>query len=679
MIDDPFSLPEFGQMTPDAVEAALDRVLAAHRATVAVIVAEAPSDFATAWLPLERANNRLGAVWATLSHLHGVADSPALREAYDQAQRRLVEHAMEVGQNRALYDVLHGVSRAPTFQALAPDDRVALTKSLRDFVRAGVALEPAARQRYSEIAVRLAALSNAFGTAVLEATSAWSEHVTERALLDGVPDADLALLQQAAREVGKEGWIVNLQPYAVNAVMTYARDRGLRQRVYTAYGTRASDQGPQGYAMGGSEDHAGDNGPRMAEIVRLRSELAQIMGHNSAAEFLLEPRMAPDAETVLAYLRDLAARARPSAERDMVQLRAFARDEFGFETLEPWDLGYVSYHLRRRQFAIDDERERAHFPVHRVLAGWRQLLGELFGLRLRPRHDVAVWHPDVVYYEVLEQDGSLIGGVYLDLFARPGKRGGAWMAQARPRLRDLGVATPPVAYLVCNFAPPSEAYPALLRHSDVLTLLHETGHMLHHVLTRIDRPSIAGTNGFEWDAIEMPSQLMEDFGWDERVLAMMSGHYQTGEGLPASLYHAMVKARRFQSGLALLRQVEFSLFDILLHHGDPDAEARAVLEQVRDEVAVSRPPSWHRFANAFTHVFAGGYAAGYYSYLWADLLAADGFQAFAEAGILDRATGQRWRDEVLARGASRPAAESFSAFRGRQAHPSAQLARLGLA
>jgi oligopeptidase A len=667
---DPQALPRFTEIAPDAIAPALDRAIADHEAAVAAIVAARPTGFAEAWLPLERADAAIGAIWSAVSHLHGVADTPELRAAHAAGQARLVENAMKVGQNRDLYDVLVGVSTAPEFADLPVADRVAVEHAIRDFTLSGVALDDGPRERFAAIAIELSALSNAFGSAVLDATDAWNELVTDEALLAGIPDPARAMFRAAAEAKGQEGWLVTLQQPSVNAVMTFGEDRALRSRVYRASGTRASDQGP----------HAGqfDNSPRIARILELRREAAALLGFTDPVAWSLATKMAPNAGEVLVFLRDLGARAWPAAACDMDELRDFATT-LGIDDLQPWDVSFVSNRLRLSRYAVDEQEVRAHFPVERVLEGWQTLLARLFGIRLVLRDDVPVYHPDAQYFDVVDDDGTVFAGVYIDLHARPGKRGGAWMAQARPRLRDGNSVTLPVAYLVCNFAPHGEDAPSLLSHDDVVTLLHETGHCLHHLFTQVDRPSIAGTSGFEWDAIELPSQLMEDFAWDQEVLTAMSGHHVTGATLPPRLFDQMVAARRFQSGMFIVRQVEFALFDLLLHLGTLGSDPMEVIEAVRDEVAVNRPPAWHRFPHAFSHIFAGGYASGYYSYLWAEVLAADGFQRFAEAGLVDRATGDALRRDVLARGATRPAAESFRVFRGRDPDPTAMLVRHGLA
>nr|WP_308815599.1 M3 family metallopeptidase [Sphingomonas sp. GV3] len=667
----PTDLPPFDALTPDAILPALERAIADQDATVAMLARDRPTTFEEAWMPLERVGNAIDALWSAVSHLHGVADTPALRAAYAEGMGKLVEASTRLRQDRGIYDMLVALSATPAFAELPRADRVAVEHALRDFRLSGVALDAAERERFAAVSVELSQLATAFGSAVLDATDAWSEHVTDPATLAGLSEADLAMFAAAAKAKGLDGWLVTLHAPSVNAVLTFAEDRALRARVYRAFGTRASDEGP----------HAGqfDNGPRIARILELRHELSRLLGFTDPVAWSLATKMAPDGAEVLAFLRDLARRAKPIAERELAELREFAADELGISDLQPWDVGFASERLRASRYAVDEQAVRAHFPVERVVEGWQALLHRLFGIRLAPRDDVALWHEDAHYYDVADDEGRVFAGLYVDLHARTGKRGGAWMSEARPRLNDGNTIGVPVAYLVCNFAPKSGDAPSLLSHNDVVTLLHETGHCLHHLCTRVDRPSIAGTSGFEWDAIELPSQLMEDFAWDRAVLTSMSGHYKTGAPLPPEMFEKLVAARRYHSALFVVRQVEFALFDLLLHLGTMGSDPIEVLEAVRDEVAVIRPPAWHRFPHAFSHIFAGGYAAGYYSYLWAEVLAADGFRRFAEAGLVDRATGDAFRDEVLARGASRPAADSFRAFRGRDADVEALLIRRGLA
>ncbi|MDR6788137.1 oligopeptidase A [Sphingomonas sp. BE138] len=667
---DPLVLPDFTALTPEAIAPALDAAIARHAEAVATVTRDRPTTFGEAWLPLERAEAGVDALWSAVSHLRGVADTPELRAAHAAGQEKLVAHFMAVAQNRDLYDVLTALEASAGFADLPQADRVAVEHAVRDFRLAGVALDDEQRARFADVSVALSSLSTEFGSAVLDATDAWTLHITDVARLAGISAPDKAMFAAAAQAKGLDGWLVTLQQPSVNAVLTFAEDRDLRADVYRAYGTRASDQGPN------AGDY--DNGPRIARILDLRREAATLLGFTDPVALSLETKMAPNAGEVLAFLRDLGQRARPAAERDLAALRAFAAGELGIADLQPWDAGFVANKLRQARYAVDEQEVRGYFPVERVTAGWQSLLGQLFGLTLQRRDDVALYHPDACYYDVADDSGEVFAGLYLDLHARPGKRGGAWMAQARPRLRDGNTVRVPVAYLVCNFAPRGAEQPSLLSHNDVVTLLHETGHCLHHLFTRVDRPSIAGTSGFEWDAVELPSQLMEDFAWNRAILTAMSGHHETGAPLPPELFDRMVAARRFQSGMFIVRQLEFALFDLLLHLGTMGSDPMEVIDAVRDEVSVLRPPEWHRFPHAFSHIFAGGYASGYYSYLWAEVLAADGFGRFAENGLIDRATGTALREEVLARGATRPAAESFRAFRGRDADPVAMLVRHGL-
>jgi oligopeptidase A len=660
-------LPDFAAITPDSIAPTLDTLLARRDAATARAIAGDPS-FTDTWLPVEQADVAVDNFWSTVWHLHAVADTPELRAAHATGQAVLTERSIAAQQDRAMFDRLRALAIAPDFAALPDPDRIAVERSIRDRTLAGVALDDDARERFKAVATELSGLQTEFASALLDATDAWTLHVTDPARLTGLSDADRAMMAAAAQAKGLDGWLVTLQQPSVVAVLTFAEDRALRAEVYRAYGTRASDQGPDAGRF--------DNGDRIRRILALRREAAGLLGFPDPVARSLATKMAPDVGEVLAFLRDLAARAKPHAEAEVAELRAFAADQLGLTDLQPWDVGFVGDRLKRHAHAVDQSVVKAYFPVDRVLAGWQQLLGRLFGLTLTRRADVPTWHPDAHYYDVADESG-VFAGLYLDLHARPAKKGGAWMAPARPLLDDPAAPSLPVAYLVCNFAP-TGADPALLDHNDVTTLLHETGHCLHHLFTRVPRPDISGTSGFEWDAVELPSQLMEDFAWEPDVLAAMSGHVDTGEPLPRDLFDRMLAARRFQSGMFLVRQIEFAMFDLLLHLGTHGDDPMAVLESVRDEVSVLRAPAWHRFPHSFAHIFAGGYAAGYYSYLWAELLAADGFAAFAEAGTVDRATGDRLRAEILSQGSVRPAIDLFRAFRGRDPDPQAMLARHGL-
>ncbi len=667
-------LPPFSRISAADVAPAVAALLEGYRDEVERLVADSSArTFDALMRPLELQEDRLNRAFSPVSHLHGVKDSPELREAYEDALDALTEHATWLGQNRALYEAVKAVREAPGFEAMARAQRSVVEDSLRGFRLSGVALEGAARERFAQIQTELSRLTTQFDSAVLDATDAWHRAVSE-AELAGLPESARALLAQAAADAGEAGHRATLKGPVVTAILTFADSRTLREDVWSAYQTRASDQGP----------HAGrfDNGGRIEQILALRHEAAQLLGFANAAEVSLADKMAATPERVLGFLRDLAARARPVAERELAELARFARAELGIATLAPWDIGYASEKLRQQRFDFNEEDIRPYFPAEAAIGGLFEVASRLFGLKFASREDVDLWHPDARYFDVLDADGSVRAGFYIDLYARAGKRGGAWMDVCRSRVRIGEVQQRPVAYLVCNFAPPAAGAPALLTHDDVVTLFHEFGHGLHHMLTEVDLPSVGGIEGVEWDAVELPSQLLENFAWRRESLDLFARHWKTGEPLPQALLDRMLAARHFHAGLFLVRQIEFALFDFRAHlEYDPARGARTLelLEEVREAVAVIRPPSWARFPHAFTHVFSGGYAAGYYSYLWAEVLAADAFAAFEEEGVFAPAPGARYRREILAVGGSRPALESFIAFRGREPDPGALLRSYGLA
>jgi oligopeptidase A len=664
------TLPAFSKIRPEHVEPAIDTILADYRAGIAALTAAgAPRDFASVMLTQERLEQRLARAWAPVSHLHSVADGEALRKVYGPAEEKLTEHAIELGQNRDLYAAVQALADAPDFGALPRPERALVEHALRDFKLSGVALEEPARSRFREIGVALSKLSTEFSNAVLDASEAWHEHVTDERDLAGIPESGLAVLRQYAKEQDLDGYLVTLKQPSVQAVLTYADNRELREKVYWAYQTRASDQGPDAGKF--------DNSARIEQIMALRHEAAGLLGFANTAEESLATKMAGSPAEVLEFLHDLAARARPVAQQELAALREFAHEALQLDNLESWDIGYVSEKLRVQRYALDEEQLKPYFPLPAVVEGLFSLTEQLYGITLQARDDIDVWHPDVRYYDVRDAKGRVFAGAYIDLYARNGKRGGAWMDVCRARFDDGEQLQLPVAFLTCNFPPPTEGKPALLTHDDVLTLFHEFGHGLHHLLTGIALPSIGGIDGVEWDAVELPSQFMENFGWNRQALDLFARHYETGERLPDELFERMLAARYFHAGL----------FDFLLHlEYDPAQGARtlAVLEEARKQVAVLHPPAWQRFPHGFSHIFAGGYAAGYYSYLWAELLSADVFGEFeeraGEAGsVIDPATGARFREEFLAVGASRPALESFIAFRGRKPEPEALLRSYGLA
>ena len=668
-------LPPFSAVRPEQVLPALDVVIADYRAAVDLLAADAGTEptFDSLMLPLERHEERLGRTFAPVSHLHSVKDSPELREVYGEAVERITAHGTEVGQNAALYRAVERLRQAPAYFDLDRARQTLVEDSLRGFRLSGVALPEAERERFKAIQTELSKLETGFEEAVLDATDAWQRPLAD-AELAGIPESGRALLAQAARDKNLDGHLATLKGPVVQAILGFADDRALREQVYTAYNTRASDQGP------GAGTH--DNSERIGQLLALRHEAAQLLGYASHAHLSLADKMAGTPERVLAFLRDLAARAKPVAQRELAELRDFAARQLGIADLQPWDVGYASEKLRTQRFAFAEEDLKPYFPLPAVMGGLFGVAERVFGVALRERHDVDVWHPDVHYFDVVDPDGAVRAGVYLDHYARAGKRGGAWMDVCRARLNDGTQTQTPVAFLTCNFAPPTDGKPALLTHDDVLTLFHEFGHGLHHLLTEVDWPGVGGISGVEWDAVELPSQFMENFGWQRQALDSFARHWQTGKPLPDDLFAKMLEARHFHAGLFLVRQLEFALYDFRLHlEYDPARGPRTLelLDEVRREVAVLVPPAWQRFPHSFNHIFAGGYSAGYYSYLWAEVLSADAFAAFEEAGVFDAATGARYRREILAVGGSRPALESFVAFRGREPQPDALLRSYGLA
>lgn len=659
---DSADLPPYAAIRPEHVEPAIDRLLADNRADIERLLA---TDTAYTWdsliRPLEGLEDRLNKAWSPVNHLHSVLDSEALRAAYNACLPKLSAYSTELGQHEDLYRAYRQIADGAEYARLDPAQRKVIDDALRDFRLSGIALPPEQRARYKDIQQELAQLSAKFSENVLDATQAWTRHLTDEARLAGLPDSARALARQTAQQRGLDGWLLTLELPSYLPVLNYADDRELRREMYDAYCTRASDRGPNAGQW--------DNGPPMERILALRHELARLLGFRDYTEYSLATKMAGSPDQVLAFLADLAGRARPQAQKELDELRDFARDQFGIGQLETWDIGYYSEKLRQHRYQLSQEELRPYFPITRVLPGLFAVAEKLFGMSIRPLDGVEVWHPDVRAHEIVDAAGHRRGRFYLDLYARPHKRGGAWMdgCLAR-RLTDDGPRLP-AAYMVCNFTPPVGDDPALLTHNDVITMFHEFGHGLHHLLTTVNYLPVAGIHGVEWDAVELPSQFLENWCWSREALALLAGHYRTGEPLPEELYRRMLAAKHFQAGIFMVRQLEFGLFDFRLHREfDPARGGRVleVLDDVRRQVAVIVPPDYNRFANAFTHIFSGGYAAGYYSYKWAEVLSADAFSAFEENGIFDAATGERFRRSVLEVGGSRPALASFVEFRGRE-------------
>ncbi|MDP2227950.1 MAG: M3 family metallopeptidase [Moraxellaceae bacterium] len=664
-------LPPFDRILPEHVGPAIDAILTENRAAIATL-ATAPATWEAVPAVLEQLQDRLDQAWAPVSHLNAVANTDAWREAYNSALPRLAAYGTELGQNDALFAVYEALEKNPAFASWSAAQQQSIRNALRDFRLSGIGLPAADKKRFADIQEKLAGLTSAFSDAVLDATQSWELLLDDDSRLRGLPDSAKGLLAALAQQKEKTGWRITLDFPSYIAVMTHAHDRALREAVYTAYVTRASDQGPQAGQF--------DNSARMTEILQLRQEEAALLGYASFAEMSLVPKMAESPEQVISFLEDLAVRTRAGAEKELAELREFARTALGLTDLQPWDVTYASEKLKEKKYAVSQEQLRPYFPAPKVISGMLRIAETLYGLTIVERHDVVKWHDDVTYYEISE-NGEVVASFWLDPYARANKRGGAWMADCRVRRRrEDGSLQKPVAFLACNFNPPVDGKPALLTHDEVTTLFHEFGHGLHHMLTRIEVAAVSGINGVAWDAVELPSQFHENWCWEPEALAIISGHVDTGEPLPPVLLEKMLAAKNFQSGLVMLRQLEFALFDMELHQQTAfDAgTVQRVLDGVRSRVAVLVPPAFNRFQHGFTHIFAGGYAAGYYSYKWAEVLSADAFSRFEEEGVMNVAVGRHFRDTVLAQGGSRPAAELFAEFRGRAPTVDALLRHSGL-
>jgi oligopeptidase A len=668
---DTSDLPAFADIRPEHVTPALDVLLADARAALERAVGdEVPADYDALAAVLDVATERLGRAWGAVNHLNHVADTAELRAAYNANLPRVTEFYTALGADERLYAKYKAIAASPAAAGLGPARRRALDNALRDFVLSGAELQGEAKQRFARLQERAAELAQAFSEHVLDATDGYSVRVgAER--LDGVPDDVREAARAAAAAEGHEGHKITLHAPSYFPVLQYGTDRALREQLYRAYVTRASELG----------DPRLDNSAPMRELLELRHEEARLLGHDTYAQVSLVPKMAESPQQVMGFLRDLARRARPYAERDLAELREFAARELALPDLQPWDIAFAAEKLKQARYAFSDQEVKQYFTEPRVLEGLFRIVETLFEVRIRADR-APVWHPSVRFYRV-ERGGELLAQFYLDPYARNGKRPGAWMDSVRSRWArpdDGRRVQTPVAHLVCNFAPPVGERPALLTHDDVTTLFHEFGHGLHHMLTQVDELGVAGISGVEWDAVELPSQFMENFCWEWEVVRRLTSHVDRGDAIPRTLFDKMVAAKNFHSGLQMLRQIEFALFDMRLHH-EPDAASRvlAVADEVRDEVSVLPRVDFNRFAHSFSHIFAGGYAAGYYSYKWAEVLSADAWSAFEENGVFDPETGRRYRREILEAGGSRRALDSFKAFRGREPLIDALLRHQGMA
>lgn len=664
----PSSLPAFGRLRPEHAEAALDAVLADNRGELerrlAAIAAGTTPSWETLIEPLEDLSDRLSRVWGPITHLFGVLSTGEWRKAYNACLPKVTAYGLELAQNEALYRAYEQIAASPAYTRYSPPRKKVIDDALRDFRLSGIALPEAQKARYKDIALRLSELQAKFEENLIDAVQAYGKHIANETELAGMTEQGKAAAAAKAQARGLSGYWLALDFPSFDAVISYADSRALRRELYEAYATRASDRGP----LAGQYD----NSALMDEILALRHEEAQLLGFQNYAELSLATKMAESPDAVDHFLLDLNGRARPLAQQELEELKAHARARDGLADFQPWDSAYYSEKLKERKLGFSEDELRPYFAAPRVIAGMFTLVERLYGIRIEAIDGVATWHPDVTTYRLSEPDGSEIGLFYLDPYARDDKRGGAWMDECRVRRRTGGGLQRPVAYLTCNFAPPLPGQPALLTHDEVLTLFHEFGHGLHHLLTQVDEASVSGIRGVAWDAVELPSQFMENWCYDRQTLQGFARHWQSNAALPDALIDKLQASRTFQSALGTVRQIEFALFDLRLHRDYAPAQGArvlATLHAVRELVSVLPPPEWNRMPASFTHIFAGGYAAGYYSYKWAEVLSSDAYAAFEEAGFADAAlaeVGRRFRDTVLAQGGSREAMDLFVAFRGRK-------------
>jgi oligopeptidase A len=667
-------LPRFGQIEVEHVIPAIEQLLDENRRQLSELLSsQTHFSWDTLLKPIEAMEDRLSRAWSPVRHLNSVKNSDELRSAYEHCLPLLTEYHTEMGQNAELFKAIKDLSESETFESLDTAQKKIIKNHLRDFHLSGIDLPSDKQARFKQIKQQLSKLQSTYENNVLDATHGWHEQITDKALLAGLPDSALAMAKQTAERESLEGWVFNLEFPSYFAVMTHADDRDLRQRFYSAYVTRASDQGPNAGKW--------DNSQIMEDILQLRQELAWLLGFANYAEYSLATKMANSTDEVISFLEQLADKSKRVAESDIQSLKSFAREHLAIEELQAWDLNYVAEKLRQHEYDLSQEVLKPYFPEHQVLDGLFKIVNFMYGIEINAVAGVETWHPDVRFYEIKDAQGSLRGQFYLDLYARPHKRGGAWMDECVVRYAHDGIVQMPVAYLTCNLTPPVGDKPALFTHDEVITLFHEFGHGLHHMLTKVDYTDVSGINGVAWDAVELPSQFMENWCWEKESLSLIARHYETGEVLPEQLFEKMQAAKNFQSGMQMLRQLEFALFDFNLHihyedNGRP--QVQEMLNQTRAKVAVFLPPDFNRFQHGFTHIFAGGYAAGYYSYKWAEVLSADAFSLFEEKGIFDRPTGEKFLHNVLEQGGVLEPMELFVSFRGRKPEIDALLRHSGI-
>ena len=655
-------LPKFDAIKAEHIEPAIDALLDENRKQLQSLL-DQTSEYSWDNLlqPMEDMDDQLGRAWSPVSHLHSVADNEDLRAAYNACLPKLSDYATELGQNKQLFKAYEFIANRDDFNELSTAQQKVVSNALRDFRLSGIDLAPDKQKRYREIQQELSRLQTRFEENLMDATQAWSRLVTDEKELAGLPESATALAQQNASNNGKEGWLFTLELPSYMPVLQYADNADLRKEMYEAYVTRASEHGPG--------EGKWDNSSTMQDILELRTEKAKLLGYDSYADYSLATKMANDPQQVLEFLRDLAAHSYASAKKDFTEVANYARELDGKDSLDAWDVAYYSEKLRHEKFDISQEMLRPYFAIDNVLDGLFAITGKLYSVTIKQRKDINVWHKDVRFFDILDSNNQVRGSFYLDLYARQHKRGGAWMDECLVRKKLASTVQTPVAYLTCNFTPPIGDKPSLITHDEVTTLFHEFGHGLHHMLTRIEYSGVSGINGVPWDAVELPSQFMENWCWEKEALDLFARHVDSGETISDALYEKMTRARTFQSSMQMVRQLEFALFDFRLHHeiaGNEALDIQQLLNEVREEVAVVPAPNFNRFQHSFSHIFAGGYAAGYYSYKWAEVLSADAFSKFEENGIFDPDTGRQFLETILEQGGSREPLDLFIEFRGRE-------------
>ena len=667
-------LPMFSQIKPEHVEPAINQLLDDARSVVAQCLETAKNyTWENLVEPIEAIEDKLSKAWSPVGHLNAVMNNDELRDAYNACLPKLSDYSTEMGQNQNLFNAYQIIANSDEFIHLDTAQQRVINNALRDFRLSGIDLPPAEQQRYKEISQQLSQLSSQYEEHLMDATNAWSKLITDEKELAGLPESALMQAKQTAEQANAQGWMITLQFPSYLAVMTYADKRELRYEHYQAFATRASELGA---------NPEWDNSQTMEQILALRHEMAQLLGFANYAELSLATKMAQQPTDVTAFLEDLAEKSLPQARKDLADLREFAKQRYGLEDLQAWDVGYYSEKMRQYAYQLSQEEVKQYFPITRVLPGMFAIVEKLYGLQIEEIKEFDSWHKEARFFQIRDKNGVLRGQFYLDLYARAKKRGGAWMDDCVGRRRTKQGIQIPVAYLVCNFTPPTGDDPALLTHDEVQTLFHEFGHGLHHMLTQVDYAGVSGISGVEWDAVELPSQFMENWCWEQEALALISGHYQTGEKLPEALFNKMIAAKNFQAGMMMVRQLEFSLFDFKIHQAFDPAQGGRIYETlnaIRQQVAVILPPEFNRFAHSFLHIFAGGYGAGYYSYKWAEVLSSDAYSLFEENGIFDRATGEAFLTNILEKGGSADALELFKNFRGREPKIDALLRHNGIA